>query len=423
VQSTGSRRRPWARGFLGTLVLCSWGAAQATPDDREPPRVLADTAGTFLEISAPPVASGTGSFVFHAMARTGRDGIYYSNGGAPIPVVTAGTDADFVTGESHHLMRLGSEPAMNSRGKIVFRAVLGEGEGILAREGPFGPLHFVADSGEAFRSFSDRVQVNDLGDVLFHALVDPRGHPDHEDSDAGTLEQRDLDIEEPDKIPPRARWTRRGMQAAFDEGIFLDDGDEMLVVGGTHVDFADVSARFDLNQRGAVTYRCWTADGTEHVVWDDGYATSFDLAHTGPVFEALGDPSCNDVGDVVFTAVSKGGLPVVVHGRNARVTPQVIAEGSDVISFRPGVAIDQFQSAYFVAVQDSDRETLIVRAKDGSLRPLLRTGDPVSCRGKTSWVGTIQLSSRPFFRQGILVLLVGLEPEGQAVVLVSTAKS
>ena len=403
------QERPARRGLLAAITLWTL-VPSAISAFVEPPvpqrvRLLADTDGAFAELGLPSCSETDGGIAFYGISAAGRESVFLSWGAPPLPVATVGEWIDDPP-ERHRVTSLSEFPTVASGGRVALIAGFANGSAVIVRSGTGGLWDFAADSGEAFQQFLPRAVIDDEGEVLFAATIDPPGHPDRDDFDPDLLEAEGV-LDDPDRLPPPPRPTVRGLERRHHVGLFLDSFLELLLVSSTR-DWAELDERFAVDGRGRAAYRALDFDGSVEMVLDDGYALPFTLARSDRRIEDFGPPSMNALGDVVFAARDRSsGRWALFHGRQGRVRPTVLFAAEASRGVRPGVAVGARGEVVAVVLNGEGPERgeqLVRRNTDGSIDVLLSRGATLA--GRT--VETIELSSEPFAGALGLLVRVGL---------------
>ncbi len=301
-----------------------------------------------------------------AETSTGQ-GIYYANGGQALAIAESG-HVEVDSGQRLRFVSFSQHPTVNQRQEIAFAVRFQEGSAVLTRSGAFGEYRWVASSVEAFRDFGDYIAINSTSQVAFSATVDPPGHPDRSDFGKVRLEQAEnpenpLDLEAP------SRRTAQGVSRKHHEGVFLDQNDNLFVLGGTGEEFLDLEPGLDLNDRGDVAYLATAPDGKLQVVADTEASEPQILARAGFVYQTFGPPSLNDQGHAAFYAEDLKKRARILWTMAGAAVPTVIAEeGEEYAGFSRGVALSDMGTIAFVAQDKEGGKPSLVAVVPSSLR-------------------------------------------------------
>jgi hypothetical protein len=393
-------------------------SAAAAPAQVEPPAapartiVLATSEGYLAEFGE-PACSRAGWVVFHALRDDGREGIYASAGGPPAAVAETGTA--MLDGDARlHMQRFGRQPTVNDRFTCAFTVAFQEaGTAVLVSEGTSGRFEFVADSSEAFRDFGELAAVNGSDHVAFVAGVDPQNHPDRAGFDPRKLADPSL-RDHPDRIPPPTRFTFDGRKDRFHTGLFVERGRDLVMLGSTEKGLLDVEDGFALNDAGAVAFRASRRPRNWSVLLASGGPPNA-LAETGARFSSFGPPAIDPRGRVAFLARGTAGDAAVCRSKLGGGLPEVLADGADgFVAFGQGVAIDEQGRVAFVARRSDGREGVFLARARGDVQEAISSGSLVGRRP----LAHLRIGPRAFARSDRIAVLVQLEPDVEAVVLI-----
>jgi hypothetical protein len=375
-------------------------------------RVLASTEGAFRSFDEPACAR-SGFAVFHAIGKDGRDSIFASAGGAPVVVARAGTQVEDGP-RRYTIARLGTRPTVNERFVCAFTVEWKEGgKAVLVALGATQKFEFVADSGEAYRTFGEDALVDARRSVLFRAEIDPPGHPDTAGFDRAKVTDPKV-LEDPDRsIPPPDRLTVDGRRKAFHQGLFLVKLGARDVVADTQQDVLDLQDDFAFNDGGVVALivarrpKHWT------LVLDQG-SRPVAVAETGTEWSAFHRPALNLLGRMAFVAEMIDGGAVVCRALAGVGRPAILADArTGFVAVGPNVSIDDRGEVAFVGQREDGSAGLFLVDLPGEARLVLPVGTAVG----HAKVAGIRLSNRAFGRPGQLAALVALDPPGEAIVV------
>jgi hypothetical protein len=387
-------------------------AAPATAAQAATIRLLATTAGPFAAFSEPSAAAD-GAVAFRADQDGGGHALCVSTGGAPRVIVRTGDTVE-AGGRSGTLATIGGRPGLQSGLEVAFTATFSEGGRavLVARDGGTR-FDLVADGGEAFRRFGEQAALDRNGRVLFHAELDPPGHPDRTGSRA-TAEERAA----ADALAPPRRMTATGRRAAHAGGLFLDHGrwlETVVATGETWLDVADGAA---LGDDGAVVFLASRRVG-EWGMWRSDGAAPQRLLSTGDGIAHLGVPALSSGGMAACSVALDGGGTALLRLRSGTVPPEwLFGREAGFAELLDQVAIDAAGRVAFVARGGDAGDRLFLTAAAGIAggappRQLLSAGAAVD--GRT--VAGIRLSSAAFIRSDRLALHLVFADGGEAVAL------
>jgi hypothetical protein len=403
-------------------VLLGCAAARApaqVPAAKDAPpkiRVLATTRGTFAAFGEPS-ASQKGDVAFHATRKDGREGIYTSSGGTPSPIVLAG-DPVPDGAAAWVVARLGRRPTLSGAAGCAFTVEFeGGGKAVLASRGFGFEPEFVADSGEAFRSFGEDALLDLRGNVLFHALLDPPRDRERdefvrpESTASGALPEDDANA------TPPVRRTFAGRAESFHHGLFLEDANGRLtLVAGTQEGFLDLTDEIALNASGAVAFvasvreKHWTLFSTTG-------STLLEVAETGEEWSAFHRPAMSPDGHVALVVEKRDGAPAVARVPKGGGAPSIVADATGgFTAIGPNVAIDDAGTIAFVAEREDVGGLYLA---DPGAAPRLVV--PIGTAAGSDAIAAFRLSNRAFGRARQLFALVALDPDGQAIVSIELA--
>jgi hypothetical protein len=376
-------------------------------------RLLASTEGPFASFDE-PACCRAGFAVFHAVGKDGRDSIFASSGGGPLAIARAGERvADGP--RNYTIEKLGTRPTVNDRFVCAFTVQFKEGgRAVLVGDGARRDFRFVADSGEAYRSFGEDALIDAQRGVLFRAELDPPGHPDAAGFDpAKVADPRAL--EDPDKnIPPPERITFDGRRKAFHVGLFLLRIGTREVVADTQSAFVDVQEDFAFGDSGAVALIASRRPKHWTLLIDQGIRP-IEVAETGAEWSAFHRPALNALGRLAFVAETIDGGAVVCRALAGIGRPVVLADSrTGFTAIGPNVSIDESGAVAFVGTEEDGSGGVYLVDAPGQARLVL----PIGSAAGRSTIRAIRLSNRAFARAGQLVALVQLEPAGEAIVSV-----
>ena len=404
-------------------VLLGCAAAHApaqVPAAKDAPpkiRVLASTRGTFAAFGEPS-ASREGDVAFHATRRDRREGIYTSSGGTPSPVALAG-DPVPDGAATWVIARLGRRPTIGGAAGCAFTVEFeGGGKAVLVSRGFGVAPEFVADSGEAFRSFGDDALVDLRGNVLFHAVIDPARQREREEfvrsesTASSTLPENDA------TATPPVRKTFAGRAESFHHGLFLEDAfGRLTLVAGTQEGFLDLTDELALNPSGAVAFvasvreKHWTLFATSG-------ATLFEVAETGEEWSAFHRPAMSPDGLIALVVEKRDGAPAVARVPKGGGAPTIVADAAGgFTAIGPNVSIDDAGTIAFVAEREDVGGLYLA---DPGAAPRLVV--PIGTVTGSDTISAFRLSNRAFGRARQLFALVAFEPDGQAIVSIELGR-
>lgn len=423
-----ARRAGAAGRALLRLIPFVAAAAARLPAQAAPPvraigpaaphvRVLASTDGPFTSFDE-PACSRAGFAIFHCVGKDGRDAIFASSGGAALAIARAG-DRVPDGPRAYTIERLGARPTVNDRFVCAFTVGLKEGgRAVLVGEGSRKEFQFVADSGEAYRTFGEDAQVDAQRAVLFRADLDPPGHPDTASFDpAKVADPRAL--QDPDaNIPPPERLTFDGKRKAFHAGLFLLRIGARDVVADTHSSFLDIQDDFAFGDGGAIALIASRRPKHWTLLVDQGIRP-VEVAETGTEWRAFHRPALNASGRLAFVAETIDGGAVVCRTPAGSGRPLVLADArAGFAAIGPNVAIDERGTVAFVGAADDGSAGLYLVDAPGQARLVLPLG---SAAGRAA-ITALRLSNRAFGRPGQLVALAQLDPPGEAILSVEVPR-
>ena len=378
--------------------------------------VLAKTGRSFLELPTNPALNKHDYVVFYAIRNDQRAGIF--GGSSPNLQVIALEGTYIPDGlDSHYIQQLSRYPVVNDDMWCVFTAKFQAGAAVLGKRGAQGNFELVADSTEAFSQFAPGVAVNRAGTVLFKASVDPEGHWDRNDTWQRERSKTREQLAEVEDLAPPMRQTKDGLEPRLHDGLFVERFDELVVVGGTKRDFADVDDHPALNNDHILAYRIYARGGKQKLVLNDGVMSPIPLAETGPEFRYLGPPSMNDKRHVAFYAEKRDGTVVICRNQYGRTTPKIVAQESEHFSIGKGAAINQAGDIAFVAGRAGHPDQLIVATNQGKLRHVV-----LDIRGEPIAIKHLYLGPVAFAPNRSLCVRAELEDGGSAILLLRQVK-
>lgn len=425
-----ARRTRVARraGAAGRVLLLLTATVARLPAQTAPPvrasgpaaprvRVLASTDGPFASFDE-PACSRTGFAIFHCTGKDGRDSIFASSGGAALAIARAG-DRIPDGPRAWTIERLGTRPTVNDRFVCAFTVGFKEGgRAVLVGEGSRKQFQFVADSGEAYRTFGEDAQVDSQRAVLFRADLDPPGHPDTVSYDPAKVADPRV-MEDPDRnIPPPERLTVDGKKKAFHAGLFLLRIGARDVVADTHSNFLDIQEDFAFGDGGAIALIASRRPKHWTLLVDQGIRP-IEVAETGTEWRAFHRPALNAFGRLAFVAETIDGGAVVCRTLSASGRPVVLADArTGFAAIGPNVSIDERGVVAFVGAAEDGSSGLWLVDAPGQASLVLPIGSPAG----RSTIVALRLSNRAFGRPGQLVALAQLDPPGEAIVAVEVPR-
>ena len=376
-------------------------------------RLLASTDGPFASFDEPACSRG-GFAIFHAVGKDGRDSIFASSGGAALAIARAG-DPVADGARSYTIEKLGTRPTVNDRFACAFTVQFKEGgRAVLVGDGARHEFQFVADSGEAYRSFGEDALIDAQRAILFRADLDPPGHPDTAGFDPAKITDPRA-LEDPDRnIPPPERLTFDGRKKAFHAGLFLLRIGTREVVADTQRSFLDVQEDFAFGDGGAIALIASRRPKHWTLLIDQGIRP-IEVAETGAEWRAFHRPALNAVGRLAFVAEPIDGGAVVCRTLQGVGRPVVLVDAhAGFTAIGPNVSIDERGVVAFVGAEEDGSAGLYLVDTPGRARLVLPFG---SAAGRAT-IAAIRLSNRAFGRPGQLAALVQLDPPGEAIVTV-----